>query len=724
MKFITLLFAFSLLPSVSQAFIWNSPYSEDKLAEPILMSSFSSPPKHLDPVVSYNSNEWQFLSQVYEPPFQYHYFKVPYEMEPLTLTGMPTLRYMDLSGQVLPKETRTEEIAFTEYHFQLKAAIEYQPHPCFVKSSDGALRYQNLTEADLEGIETPGDFAEQASRNLTAADYVYAIKRMAVRKNHSPILDAMTQYIVGLKDYSKIASKQKLPTQWIRQNDIEGIEVLNDREFTLRIHGVYPQFLYWMTMNFFAPIPWEAEDFFNQDVLHTKNIKLDTYPVGTGPYMLVENNPNKLIRLAKNPNYRQDLFPEISEQEIAASPFPEQLKQMQASVGQPLPFIESVEYHLEKESVPLWNKFLQGYYDASGVSSDSFDQAMSVGSAGDLSLTDSMREQNIQFVSSVMPTLYYFAFNMVDPVVGGYSEKQQKLRQAISIALNFDEYVSIFRNGQGEAGQGPIPPGLYGYQPGEAGVNPYIYDWVNGRAQRKSLDDAKQLLVEAGYPNGLKTDGTPLTLNFDSSQTGPDAQAQLNWMRKQFAKLGIELVIRATDYNRFQDKVRGAKTQMFMWGWNADYPDPENFLFLLAGENASIHTEGGGVNSANYDRPEFNQMFQKIKTLENGEERAELIQKMVAMVQKDAPWAWGFYPKGLVLYHHWYQNVFPNPLVNNGLKYKRIDAQARLASVQQWNHPILWPLILFVVLVLGSVVPLWRAYGQRQTRQLNDHQGR
>jgi oligopeptide transport system substrate-binding protein len=70
-----------------------------------------------------------------------------------------------------------------------------------------------------------------------------------------------------------------------------------------------------------------------------------------------------------------------------------------------------------------------------------------------------------------------------------------------------------------------------------------------------------------------------------------------NWMRKQFAKLGIELVVRATDYNRFQEKMRKGTAQVFMWGWNADYPDPENFFFLLYGPNRKVD---GGENAANY----------------------------------------------------------------------------------------------------------------------------
>jgi ABC-type oligopeptide transport system substrate-binding subunit len=52
---------------------------------------------------------------------------------------------------------------------------------------------------------------------------------------------------------------------------------------------------------------------------------------------------------------------------------------------------------------------------------------------------------------------------------------------------------------------------------------------------------------------------------------------------RQFAKIDIQLEMRATDNNQFQDKVRKGKYQVFWLGWNADYPDAENFLFLLYG---------------------------------------------------------------------------------------------------------------------------------------------
>lgn len=707
---------------------WNQPYSEAQVQSETLFSSFSEPPKHLDPVVSYSSNEWAILSQVYEPPLQYHYLKRPYTLEPLTLTEMPQVQFLDAQGDPV---TDSAQAQFSEYTLTLKPGILFQPHPAFVKTAEGALKYGALTNSQLKQISQITDIEEMGHRALTAADYVYAIKRMGLRNNHSPILDSMSQYIVGLADYSEqvtadfkqFSKVQSAKNDFFDLSDysIKGVQVIDEHIFKIRIKGVYPQFQYWLSMNFFAPIAWEVDQFYKQGGLVEKNLTLDTSPVGTGAYSLVENNPNKQMRLVANPNYHLDVYPDSG---LAEEADPALLN----DAGKRLPFIKEVIYSLEKESVPLWNKFLQGYYDASGVSSDSFDQAVSVSSGGDMNLTDEMRSKGIQILNTVQPTIMYFGFNMADSVVGGYSEKQQKLRQALSIAINYDEFISIFLNGRGIPAQGPIPPGIFGFEEGQAGTNSAVYDFINGRAERKPLEDAKQLLTDAGYPQGRLPDGSPLTLHFDTAATGPDSKAMLNWYRKQFSKLGIELVIRATDYNRFQDKVRGAKAQMFVWGWNADYPDPENFLFLLYGGNAAINTNGSGINSSNYDNPEFNKLFEQIKTMQNGEARQQLITQMVEVARQDAPWVWGFHPKSLALYHSWYHNVWANPLANNTLKYKRVDPEERVKQQSLWNQPVIWPLLILFIVVIGSIYPLVRAYRFRQRAvvqpALSDREGR
>lgn len=692
--------------------IWNNPHSKEKSASNTLFSSFSLPPKRLDPVVSYSSNEWAFIGQIYEPPLQYNYLARPYKLEPLTLTKMPTIRYLDKYRQ--PVDENNESVVFSEYRLELRNDVRYQDHPAFVKDAKGDLSYAALSEEALEKIETLDDFEQKDTRHLLAEDYAYAIKRMGVRQNHSPILDSMQSYIVGLKEFSKMITKvtkekkEKGEVLDLRMYDLSGVKILDDYTLTIEIKGKYPQFLYWLTMNFFAPIPWEADLFYQQKGLVAKNLTLNWHPVGTGAYYLAENNPNKQMRLVKNPNFHDEVYPD-SDYEDA---------------GKRLPLIDEVIYSLEKESIPLWNKFLQGYYDASGISSEAFDQAVQISSSGTMGLSEEMQEKDISLIGSVQPSTFYAAFNMVDPVVGGYTESSKKLRQAISIAIDQEEYISIFMNERGMAAQGAIPPGIFGYEEGQKGTNTVIYDWVDGKRVRKSLVFAKKLLAEAGFPDGIsEKTGKPLKLHYDTTATGPDDRALMDWYRKQFDTLGIQLVIRATDYNRFQDKVRKGKTQLFSWGWNADYPDPENFLFLLYGANASIDTNGAGINSSNYKSPAFDTLFEKMKTMKNTPERMNIIRQMVKIAREDAPWVWGIHPKSLALSHAWYKNVIPNAMANNTLKYKRIDAALRVKKQKEWNQPVVVPLVILGLFILFMIFSLRRIYRNRQNRVICKEEG-
>jgi peptide/nickel transport system substrate-binding protein len=682
----------------------NSPYTEQLEDESVLYSSFSLRPKHLDPARSYSSSEAQFTAQIYEPPLQYHYLKRPYTLIPLTANRLPTVSYYNAEGIRLDGEIKTQDIAYSIYEISIKSGIQYQPHPAFSRKTNGDFEYHSLNDDELRAIKSLSDFKNTDTRELVAADYVYQIKRLAHPDIHSPILSLMAEHIVGLTEFSQQLQQQQQKGQLIdlQKLDISGVELIDKYRYKIKVKGKYPQLNYWLAMPFFAPMPWEADLFYQQKGLKKKNISLDWYPVGTGPYYLTENNPNRRMELTKNPNFHGENYPTQGEKgDQAAGLLEDAAKEM--------PFINKVVFSLEKESIPLWNKFLQGYYDASGINSDSFDQAIQVGVGGDFSLSKDMIEKNIKLKTAIETSTFYMGFNMLDSVVGGYSEQAQKLRQAIAIAIDYEEYISIFTNGRGTAAQGPIPPGIFGHIEGKEGINPYVYGWQNNLAKRKSINDAKQLLTEAGYSNGRdENTGKPLILHLDVPASGPDAKARFDWVRKQFQKLDIQLVIRNTDYNRFQEKMRKGQAQIFQWGWNADYPDPENFLFLLYGPNGKVNAQG--ENAANYKNLVFDELFEQMRTMDNGDERQKMIDKMLAILHKDSPWIWGYHPKQFYLYHAWNKNIKPNLMANNTLKYRRLDAELRQQQQQQWNAPILWPLAMVFSIVLVLLIPAIMMY--------------
>lgn len=669
--------------------VWNDPYPASDRGSNILYSAFTERPKHLDPVQSYTEDEARFTQQVYEPPLQYHYLKRPYELVPLTALEVP-------------KPVEIQGGKFTVYTIRIRPGIRFQPHPAFLPGN------HSLAPALVAGLRSPYQLP-LATRELTADDYIYEIKRLASPRLHSPIFGLMAQYIVGLQEFSDRLKKFDTRTEdWLdlRKHRLEGVEKIDEHSYRIRLKGSYPQFAYWLAMPFFAPVPWEAEKFFQQPGMAEKNFTLDWWPVGTGPYMLTDNNPNARMVLERNPNFRGEPYPADGEPGDAAAG-------LLADAGKTMPFVERVVYSREKESIPYWNKFLQGYFDSSAIPSDTFDQAVRVAVGGEVGLTAEMAGKGIRLRTSVDTTILYLGVNWLDATVGGDTERARKLRQAIAIAVDWEEFISIFLNGRGLVAQDPLAPGIFGQPTGRDAVNPATHEWRDGAARRRPLEDARKLLAQAGYPDGrdAKT-GEPLVLVLDTVGRGPGDKPRFDWWRRQFAKISIQLEIRDTDWNRFQEKIRKGSQQLYILGWNADYPDPENFLFLLHGAQSRLKSQG--ENTSNYVNAEFDALFERMKNMPNSPERLKIIRRMVEIVRRDLPWVGGFHPVSYGLAHEWVMNGKPNNMARNNLKYLRVDQDKRAALRRAWNRPLLWPALLILALLAASSVPAFLAYRRRE----------
>lgn len=668
--------------------VWNDPYPASERGKNILYTAFVQRPKHLDPVQSYTTDESDFIRQIYEPPLQYHYLKRPYELVPLAAVEVPKPRPAPGGGAV--------------YEIRIRPGIRYQPHPAFVAANLA------LAPKKISALKTPYELP-LGTRELVADDYIYEIKRLAHPRLYSPIFGLMAQHIVGLDELAReLKAADPGNGKWLdlRGHALKGVQRIDRYTLRITLRDDYPQFVYWLAMPFFAPMPWEADRFFRQPGMAERNFTLDWWPVGTGPYMLTENNPNARIVLERNPNFHGETYPSTGESGDAEAG-------LLRDAGKPLPFVDRVVFTREKESVPYWNKFLQGYYDRAGIGSDQFDQAVRVSVEGGAEPSPEMVQKGIQLDTSVATSVFYFGFNMKDAVVGGFSDRARKLRQAISIAVDMEEYLSIFANGRGIVASSPLPPGIFGRRDGEHGIDPVTHVWRNGRAERRPLSDAKALLAEAGYPDGRDArTGLPLVLYFDTTSAGPGDKSRLDWWRNQLAKLGIQLEVRESDWNRFQEKIRKGTQQMYGLGWSADYPDPENFLFLLYGPEA--RADGAGANSSNYANPQFDALFEQMKSLPNSPERQRLIDRMVDIVREDAPWIFGFHPKDYTLRHSWLYNVKPNQLAGNTIKYLRLDPVQREALRREWNRPVLWPLLTILALLAASAVPAFLSYRRRE----------
>lgn len=706
----------------------NNPHPDGEERTNTLFTAFPErSPRYLDPTASYSNNETPYTYQVYEPLYGYHYLKRPYTLVPKAAAAVVHPRYLDAGGKPLADNVPGEQVAESVYDIPIRPGILFQPHPAFAKHAQGHYRYHAMTAEETRDKRSPLDFEFTGTRELVADDYVYALKRHATPRIEAPIYGIFSEYLIGLPDYYKLLRQENAkllagvdpssldkPFLDLRQWPLAGAQALDKHTLRIRIKGKYPQWNYWLAMTFTAPIPWEAEMFYSQPGMAKNGLSLDNWPVGTGPYMLTEYLLDRRHVLERNPNYRGVPYPCEGEPADRAAGLLD-------DCGKPTPFIDRLVFDSEKEAVPHKAKFVQGYLDVPEI--ERVDWGVKL--LADMDDSDEVRqrytEHGMQLPRTVDISNWYLGFNWLDPVVGkGDTPEQQlrnrKLRQALSIAINWEEgYGRIFVGKGGEAAHAPLPAGVFGSRHGTvAGMNPVTHHLVDGRVERRPIEDAKRLLAEAGYPDGRDaTTGRPLVLNYDYQRApSPELKAELDWMVRQFARIGVQLEIRATDYNQFQDKVLKGKQQIFWWGWLADYPDAENFLFLLYGPNSKALHEG--ENAANYENPEYDRRFRQLKLLEDGPEKQKLIDEMVAIAREDSPWAWGFFPYAAGAFQTWLHNGKPSIIVRDMGRYYRLDPERRAALIAQWNRPVWWPVPVFGALLLLLLFVAQRSFLRRE----------
>ena len=715
--------ALALLFSVSACN--NNPWpSEGAASNTLYTAVIENSPRHLDPTASYWSNDTPYTYQIYEPPYGYHYLKRPYQLVPKSAREVVKPHYVDKDGKPLPDDAPGELVAESIYDVPIKTGILYQPHPAFAKDQKGQYRYHAMKPGELGKRETPLDFEHQGTRELVAEDFVYAMRRHATTRVTTPIFSTFADFIVGLKEYGLLikAEDAKLrqgldpasldkPFLDFRRWPMAGASAPEKHVLRLRIKGKYPQWSYWMQMTFTAPVPWEADAFYAQPGMAAIGLTLDRWPVGTGPYMLTEFTQDRRHVMKRNPNYRGEPYPcEGMPEDKAAG--------LLDDCGKKTPFIDTIVTNVEREAVPQRGKFRQGFYDIEVFERTDTGKDYQVGMQDSEEVRAEYLDKGFRLNSGADVNSYFIAFNMLDPVVGDGENNEQKarnrkLRQALSIAIDWEEYSKVFPKKAGQTAMSPLPPGIYGSREGTlAGVNPITHRVVDGKIVRRAIDEAKKLLAEAGYPGGRDAkSGRPLVLNYDFyAPPTPERKPEIDWVVRQFAKIDIQLEVRATDNGQFQDKVRKGKYQVFWLGWNADYPDAENFMFLLWGKAGK--TKYDGENTANYENPVYDKMFEQMKTLDDGPAKQKLIDDMVQIVREDAPWTMGFYPDASAAVQGWVYNSKPAILVRDQGRYLRLDVGQRVAKLTAWNQPVWWPMILIAVAVLALV---W--VGRRSLRQ-------
>lgn len=690
----------------------NDPHAHVPPGRIVIFEALRQAPKHLDPASAYTWGEKAVLDQVVEPLYTLHYLKRPYVIVPAGAAALPTVSYRDAAGHRLPDDAPDVQVAQTEYRIPLRQGSQYGPHPAFARTPDGRSAYVPLP-ATLAGAQTLADFPQSATREIVADDYVWQIKRLARPGVHSPAFDSF-RLIVGMDVLAarlqadaaagRIDSRRFID---LGAYPLEGVSAPDPHTLTIRIRGKYAQMPYWFTMGFFSPLPREVDAFFSQPALAAHNLTLDRWPPATGPYQLVDADPNRGYRMVRNPKWHGASYP------CEGTPEDQEAGRL-ADCGKPLPFADELRWVREREPIPVWGKFTQGWYDQfSSVWTNlpTVDVAVQLQAGGSLDVAPALRSRGVSVATAVAPCLNYWAFNLLDPVLGGQGAggdpvRARKLRQALSIALDAEAFNDIFRNGLDVAPQGPIPDGMPGFRLGAAGINPVTHRWIDGAPHRRSLDEARRLLAEAGYPDGRNAHtGAPLVLRFDAYSEYP--APQVAWAVERLRAVSVQGVPEVTDLNRLREKMRNGSHQIVPWSWCADYPDPENMLLPLTRGQAS--TLSHGADPANYANPAFDALYERLRALPLDADRGPVIDQMVALARDDAPWAFTSFPTHLFLNQPWLHNAKPG--LNFSRAYWRIDATQRDAARASLNRPARWPWAMLGGVLLLRV--LWRGLCRR-----------
>jgi ABC-type transport system substrate-binding protein len=470
-------------------------------------------------------------------------------------------------------------------------------------------------------------------RELTAEDFIYSIKRIADLKNASSGYWAFNGRVTGLDEFRAV-SAGSVPTDY--DAPVEGLRAPDRYTLQIRLKEPYPQLLWVLAMHYAFAVPREAVEFYGSNFVN--------HPVGTGPYILEKWKSNYRIEFVRNPKWtetgRIETYPSTGTDEARAAGLLD-------DAGKQVPFIDRIVQYVVDDPATQWMMFLTGQFSFSGISRDNWDAVITPGS----DLVNELKEQNIELLSSPTLTLSYIGFNMDDPVVG----RNKKLRQALSCAVDPELLVQYY-NGRVTPVYGPLPDPLAGFKP-----EPTAYSHNPGKA--------RQLLAEAGYPGGIDpSTGRRLEVTLELGGATPDVRQVVDLMAGMFDKAGIVLKAEYNNGPAFFEKLDRRQAQMFQLGWVADYPDAENFLQLFCSANASP-----GPNHANYANPEFDKLYERMRTLLPGPEKDRLCEQMADLVIEDCPWIFMYQPMDFAVVHNWLKNYSLHDFPYTMVKYRRVD---------------------------------------------------
>ena len=506
------------------------------------------------------------------------------------------------------------------YTFRIKPGIYFTPHPAF----------------------------KGQRRELVAADYVYSWKRFFDPKVRAQWAFLLEGKVAGA---DKLVEEARRTGSFDYDKPIEGLQVLSRYEFRLRL--VEPDY----NMLYILAMP--ATSAMAREVVEHHGDAIPEHPVGTGPYKLGLWRRSALIVLEANPDFREEYFETAGGEDERDHRIAAHLK------GKRLPLIGRVEVSVIEEHQPRWLAFLNNEHDfVRPVPVEFIDVALPAGR-----LAPNLARRGMQVRADEIAWITYTTFNMNDPVVGGYTPEKVALRRAMSLAYPIHEEIAIVYKNQAIKVDSPIAPGMAGYLPETSPTLEY------NPAKAKALLDMYGYVDRDGDGWREMPDGSPLEIDQASTPEQRARQRNQLW-RRAMADIGIRMTFNKVEkLPDLRQQAKLGKVQCFTYGWIADYPDGENFLQLFWSKSI------GGANYSLFSLPEYDALYERVKTMPDSPERTALYRRMVHLLWVYNPWRVNSLLQNHILVQPWVIGFKKHPFAHEPWRYLDIDL-AKLAGVK------------------------------------------
>ncbi|MEQ1516928.1 MAG: ABC transporter substrate-binding protein [Usitatibacteraceae bacterium] len=518
------------------------------------------------------------------------------------------------------------------------------------------LKLQPLTLREMPEVQEAGRvyichlkpgifFADDAAfkgkpRELVAADYAYSFRRLFDPRYRSSQFFMVDGKIAGADALRKAAFAAK---RFDYETPIRGLTVLD--RYTLRIELTEPDlnFLHVLAQQNLAAVAREVVEAYGDDV--------HQHPVGTGAFQLREWQPGHRMVLERNPRYREADYHHEDGVE------PDTLEVSRALDGKRLPMVDRVELGFTVESQPMWLTFLRGEYDYLINVPVEFRLA----AVPNGTLAPYLQQQGVQLRNYAYPSIWFAAFNMKDPVVGGYTAERVALRRAIALAFDAEAAVNIAMSGGAIIANGVVPPGVTGYDAR-----------FRTDALLENLPRAKALLDVFGYVDrdgdGFREDpqGKPLSIEMMSFPE-PRFVVWDELYARTLKKLRIRHRVAKVHQSEAIRMRQAAKYQVSQDAWNMDFPDGEDFYIILSGPAA------GTANTSHFALPAFDSLFEQSRLLQDGPARNAIYREMDRLMLAYMPIIPHVFLLRSAVAQPWLRNYVPHTVHIEPWKYLDVD---------------------------------------------------